>query len=246
MNENMNVVNSTLSLEVSQYNVSFGFSIANIEGIPTPFAYRPEINVDMGIINSIFIGQEYNLPIENFQPKLILDCGANIGCSAVYFANKYPEAQIYSIEPSKENFKLLQFNTLMYDNIHAINSALWDKETILGVDFSEMYPGSPLGCMVFETEKNAPHIFKSTTVAKLLADSGFDEIDLLKIDIEGSEKEVFSAPDVDKWLSKVKVLTIELHDRMKPGCSRAFFKAISKYNWHFELRGENLIFIRAD
>ena len=77
-----------------------------------------------------------------------------------------------------------------------------------------------------------------------MAESGFDEIDLLKIDIEGAEKEVFGAPDVDEWLSKVKVLTIELHDRMKRGCSYEFFKAMSKYHWHFALRGENLIFMR--
>ena len=86
--------------------------------------------------------------------------------------------------------------------------------------------------------------FRTTTVSKILAESGFDEIDLMKIDIEGAEKEVFSAPDVDEWLSKVKVLVIELHDRMKKGCSRAFFTAMSKYDWHFELRGENLIFMR--
>ena len=53
-----------------------------------------------------------------------------------------------------------------------------------------------------------------------------------------------SAPDVDEWLPKVKVLVIELHDRMKRGCSYAFFKAMSKYQWYFTLRGENLIFIR--
>ena len=98
--------------------------------------------------------------------------------------------------------------------------------------------------MTIDTTADNPHAIKTTTVSKILAESGFDEIDLMKIDIEGAEKEVFSAPDVDDWLSKVKVLVIELHDRMKKGCSRAFFTAMSKYDWHFELRGENLIFMR--
>ena len=98
--------------------------------------------------------------------------------------------------------------------------------------------------MTFETTADDPAAFRTTTIGKLLADSGFNEIDLLKIDIEGAEKEIFAAPDVDDWLSKVNVLTIELHDRMKRGCSYAFFKAISKYNWFFTFRGENLIFIR--
>lgn len=174
---------------------------------------------------------------------MILDCGGNIGCAAVYFANKYPDAQIYSIEPGKDNFKLLKFNTALYDNIHSIKSALWDKETFVQVT-KPSEKSTPLGLMTFETTADDKDAFKTTTVVKLLAESGFDEIDLLKVDIEGAEKEVFSAPDVDEWLPKVKVLTIELHDRMKRGCSYAFFKAMSKYKWFFAFRGENLIFIR--
>ena len=224
-----------------QFNMPFDFSVINIPVVSTPVAYRP-IAEDTGIINSIFGAQEYQLPnIENYQPKLILDCGGNIGCAAVYFANKYPDAQIYSIEPESDNFKLLTFNTAFYDNIHPIKSALWDKETFIRVEDRGF---GKLGFMTFETTADDPAAFRTTTVSKLLAESGFDEIDLLKIDIEGAEKEVFSAPNVDDWLSKVNVLTIELHDRMKLGCSDEFFKAISRYKWYFAFRGENLIFIR--
>ena len=100
--------------------------------------------------------------------------------------------------------------------------------------------------MTFETTADDPRAFKTMTISQLLKKSGFNEIDLLKIDIEGAEKEVFGAPDVDEWLSKVKVMTIELHDRSKPGCSHEVFKAISKYHWHFEVRGENLLFMREN
>ena len=224
----------------NQLNESFGFNLVSIPGISTPFACRP-INDDLGIANSIFGFQEYLLPIENFQPKLILDCGGNIGSAAVYFANKYPDAQIYSVEPEKDNFKLLKFNTALYENIHPIKSALWDKETFIRVEDRGF---GKVGFMTFETNADALDAFRTTTVAKLLAESGFDEIDLLKVDIEGAEKEVFSAPDVDEWLPKVKVLVIELHDRMKRGCSYEFFKAVSKYKWFFAFRSENLIFIR--
>ncbi|MBR3051744.1 MAG: FkbM family methyltransferase [Selenomonadaceae bacterium] len=217
-----------------------GIKVTLVNGVQTPFAYRPN---DKPIVDSIFDLQEYLLPIENFQPKLILDCGGNIGCTAVYFANKYPAAQIYSVEPEKNNFKLLKFNTAFYDNIHPLKSALWDKETFIRVEDKGF---GIAGFMTFETTADDPDAFKTTTVAKLLAESSFDEIDLLKIDIEGAEKEVFSAPDVDEWLPKVKVLTIELHDRMKRGCSYEFFKAVSKYKWFFAFRGENLIFIREE
>ena len=217
-----------------------GLTVTLPKGVQTPFAYR---KADETIVHSIFDAEEYKLPIENFQPKLILDCGGNIGCAAVYFANQYPDAQIYSVEPEKNNFKLLKFNTSLYDNIHPIKSALWNSETFIRVEDRGF---GVAGYMTFETTADDSAAFKTTTVAKLLADSGFDEIDLLKIDIEGAEKEVFSAPDVDEWLSKVKVLTIELHDRMKRDCSYEFFKAVSKYKWFFGLNGENLVFIRED
>jgi len=212
-----------------------------IPGIPTPFGLR---KADEPIAQSIFVTQEYQLPtIKDFQPKLILDCGGNIGCAAVYFANKYPTAQIYSVEPEKDNFKLLKFNTAFYDNIHPIKSALWGKETFIRVEDRGF---GIAGFMTFETTTDDPNAFKTTTVGKLLTESGFDEIDLLKIDIEGAEKEVFSAPDVDEWLPKVKVLTIELHDRMKRGCSYELFRVVSKYKWFFAFSGENLIFIREN
>ena len=187
--------------------------------------------------------EEYRLPIENFQPKLILDCGANIGISAVYFANKYPDAQIYSIEPDKETFIVLKYNTCFYDNIHAINAGLWGKETFIRVE-NRGY--GHLGWMTFETAEDDPAALKTITISKILQESGFDTIDLLKVDIEGAEKEVFGAPDVHEWLSRVNVVAIELHDRQKRGCSYAFFHAMSKYDWFFGLRGENLMFIRED
>lgn len=191
-------------------------------------------------MNSIFQFHEYALPIENFQPKFIIDGGGNIGCSAVYFANLYKDAQIYSVEPATDNFKLLKYNTSFYDNIHVINSALWHKETFIKVKMIE----NNLGWMASETNANDLNAIKTTTILKILKESGFDKIDLLKIDIEGAEKEVFSDPNVDEWLSKVNVLVIELHDRMKRGCGNAFFRAMTKYNWFFAFRGENLIFIR--
>ena len=112
-------------------NLPFEYKVTRIEGLP--FFFRPIVE-DVAIIESIFGSQEYQLPLNNFQPKLILDCGGNIGCAAVYFANKYPTAQIYSVEPEKENFTLLKYNTALYNNVHWINSALWDKETFIRVE----------------------------------------------------------------------------------------------------------------
>jgi hypothetical protein len=68
-----------------------------------------------------------------------------------------------------------------------------------------------------------------------------DKIDVLKIDIEGSEKEVFE--NSSQWINLVNVFFIELHDRMKDGCAKSFFNAIGHINYKFlpEFVGDNII-----
>ena len=214
------------------------FSFYKIDYIRTPLIFRKE---DEWLIEPIFKEREYTIPINRFRPEFILDCGANIGTSAVYFANVYPDAKILSVEPDTENFELLKLNTSPYPNIKCIKSALWNKETYVGLTG---YP--PAAFMTYETNADDPKAIKTTTISKLFADSGFAMIDLLKIDIEGAEKEVFEAPDIHDWLSKVKVIAIELHDRFKLGCSKAVFSALIKYDFFLWQCGENLIFIREE
>ena len=106
MAENFNITSSRVKF----------FKLENIKGEPLPFAFRPGTS-DEYVVNAIFKTQEYLLQLKNFQPKLILDCGGNIGCSAVYFAVKYPSAKIYCVEPQKDNFTLLKMNTKFYANV---------------------------------------------------------------------------------------------------------------------------------
>jgi hypothetical protein len=79
----------------------------------------------------------------------------------------------------------------------------------------------------------------SVTIPELLARIPSGRINLLKIDIEGAERELFQA-NAGEWLSKVDVLVIELHDRFKQGCSKAFYSAICNRDFHQEQVGENI------
>jgi len=220
------------------------FQMANISNMKVPLAYRPNTS-DMWLLEKIFKEQEYNFSIANFNPRLILDCGANVGYSAAYFTNKYPEAKIIAVEPEPYNFKMLQYNTHFYDNVQCIRSALWNKEGYIKI-LPDM-PGNTLAFMTEDTTADDPEALKTITVSKLLEISGFDEIDLLKIDIEGAEREVFSEEgQPDEWLPRVKIMIMELHDRMKVDCSYEVFRAISKYKYLMQVIGENLLFIRQD
>ena len=78
------------------------------------------------------------------------------------------------------------------------------------------------------------------TIDEIFQLSGQPTIDVLKIDIEGAEKEVFESV-FENWIEHTKVIVVETHDRFKAGTSKALFSTISKYNFSLELCGENLV-----
>ena len=83
------------------------------------------------------------------------------------------------------------------------------------------------------------NIVESTTLNQLIMDYDIPSIDILKIDIEGSEKEVFSHNT--EWLEKVDLIFIEFHDRKKQGCRETFFKAIEGFVQETYQKGETAI-----
>lgn len=204
------------------------------------------ISSDKGILEDIFINEPYSLNvlhsiIEGFDPKIIIDCGANIGIGSLYFNYKFPKAKIIAIEPENENYEMLLKNTKNIKNIECLNTGLWSKECYLEIVEGGNITSS--GFIVQECEKKE-NSMKAESINSLIKKYSIEEIDILKIDIEGAEKELFS--ENIEWLSKVKILIIELHDRRKEGTAKSLFEAIYGYNYHFDISGENLIFYFKD
>lgn len=200
---------------------------------------------DPSTYKQIFINQEYDFLVEN-QPKVIIDAGANIGLASIYFANKYPDAKIIAIEPEQSNFELLKENTAAYPHVVPVQAALWHKnEEINLID-----PG--LGKWGFMTEVKYPskklqgntcHTVMGLTIDEIMKQYGLNKIGILKIDIEGAEKEVFS--NTSSWLERVDVIIIELHERMKAGCNRSFYCGSNGFDneWY---QGENIYLSRRN
>ena len=165
------------------------------------------------------------------EPTVVVDAGANTGLSALWFATKYPKAIVLSIEPSPDNFELLVENTRHLPNVVPICAALWSETGTVSL----LDPGQgPWAYRVAESKSDARQLEVSETdvisaidVPTLMATYGVDHIDILKIDIEGSEREVFE--DAAGWIDRVHAIVIELHDRIKPGCSRSFFAATPQF-----------------
>ena len=96
------------------------------------------------------------------------------------------------------------------------------------------------GFMISETPTGTPGAIQAITIPDLMRQQQCDAIDILKIDIEGSEKELFES-GYDTWLPKVSTLVIELHDRMREGAALSFFRALTNYNFRLAIKDENIV-----
>lgn len=206
-----------------------------LAGAKFPFHLRQNTS-DIQTFEHIFINHQYKFQL-NFKPKHIFDLGANIGLASIYFANRFPTATIFAVEPDNSNFEMLLKNTEPYKNIHCLKYGVWYKEANLKiVDTGEGH----WGFITKEVEEVNENTVEAKSIDGLMVESGITQIDLLKIDIEGAEKKIFEC-GFQKWLPKVKCMVIELHDRTHEGCSKAFFKALSSYDFSLRIRQENLI-----
>jgi FkbM family methyltransferase len=170
----------------------------------------------------------------------ILDGGANIGDSSVIMQITYKPSILLAIEPDGENYGLLRKNTASYPNIKCMKAALWDCDTSL-ILHSKV--GSTVSSRV-ECANGGGDTVTARSITSLARESGLSGFDLVKLDIEGAEREVLSS-DEGAWLAKCNVFILELHDHMAPGAGRVLVKAIDKWGpFRMSIAGEYIVFVR--
>lgn len=98
--------------------------------------YLRKKSSDVDTFYQNIIYEQYRLKNIPFSPKVIVDAGANIGLSALYFSNQYPASKIYALEPFKENYDLLVKNTKKHSQIIPLHTALWRESRSLMVSDS--------------------------------------------------------------------------------------------------------------
>jgi hypothetical protein len=91
-----------------------------------PLYYRL-FSSDLFVIDQIFGAEEYSVAKKlSPPPKIIVDCGANIGCTSVYLLNIFPGARVISIEPDQDNCRVLTLNLNPYgERATVIPAAVW-------------------------------------------------------------------------------------------------------------------------
>jgi FkbM family methyltransferase len=130
--------------------------------------------------------------------------GANIGLSVLYFKRLYNRAKIIAFEADPVICKMLEENIKEYgyNNIEAINAAVWKERTSL-----RFHSEGSVGGKIEFNESRDDNMVDVPTIR--LRDYLSNPVDFLKIDIEGAEYEVLK--DCHDLLSNVRNLFIEYH-----------------------------------
>lgn len=192
---------------------------------------------DIPLFANIFILREYNVPLDG-QVKTIIDCGANIGLASLYFISKFPNAEIIAIEPEENNYQLLKHNLESYENVRCLNKGVWSTSTNLEVINANH---GNHAFMVKESSISSERSIEAVSIDDILNEFQLSEIDILKIDIEGSEEQVFLSDPT--WLKKVRMIFCEIHENIKPGLT-VKIKSLLEPDFIFFMHGEYHVFKR--
>eukprot|EP00271_Cylindrocystis_brebissonii_P005777 TRINITY_DN1804_c0_g1_i1.p1 TRINITY_DN1804_c0_g1~~TRINITY_DN1804_c0_g1_i1.p1 ORF type:complete len:440 (+),score=75.47 TRINITY_DN1804_c0_g1_i1:805-2124(+) len=199
---------------------------------------------------------EYDVVKPGMPFTTILDGGANCGIATVIFATMFPEATIVSVEPSTSNFLALQRNTAAYRNVIPIHAGLWPRVAPLVLTNGGRTPSErEWGFMVQEDSVSLDRgtvldTLQGVSVEFLYQVLGLPGFDLLKIDIEGSEKELMGkAPNNPlEWLDGAKMAMLEVHQDMREGSKEAVAMAFAERpSWRWVQQwGEYHIYTKGD
>ena len=177
---------------------------------------RKRPSSDYKVYRQVFKNKEYAIVIDVYNQNFktadslnIVDAGSNVGYTSLFFSLHLNVKKIIAIEPDKENFKMLEINVQAFRKIKPLWAALTsdigskfiiDDQYRDGLDWSKTTTASKKGDI------------SGITMAEIINNENLNFIDILKIDIEGSERFLFKE-GVDKDFLKItKVIAIEIHD----------------------------------
>lgn len=222
---------------VSETNDYFVVTLSNTKQL---FKIRKAPSSDLKVFGQVFNGFEYQKLMQAYeaffkeQPFNLIDAGANVGYTTALFHAQYPNIKSITIEPSSENFKMLQYNTATYTNqTIAVQGGLWSSNAYLKIvnDFRDQ---SDWAIRVEATDEITD--LQAFTVQSILDKNALSEVAILKMDIEGGESEVFAANADVSFLKSIRAIAIEIHDEFE--CRSRIENYLTEYGFTWQQVGE--------
>lgn len=171
-----------------------------LKNLRYPILIRPGTQDVVTVIDNV-IREEYGQFTSVRAPKWMIDAGAYIGDTASYFLSRFPELKVVALEPNPPSYEMAKQNLKPYgERAILLKKGLFSNEEIL--HFSGGGTGASIGNAGFEIH--------CTTVLSLLNMYSIPRLDILKMDIEGAEENVF-ASNPEAWLKRIDLLILEIH-----------------------------------
>ena len=217
------------------------------------FFYRRRQS-DLSVIRQVYCQREYDLSrfpqwqgviaayadmLARDVLPLVIDCGANIGVSARWFAEMFPSARVLALEPDRDNARLALVNTEHLDNVLVIETAVGSESGRVKMQTFEHHAWaaraerSDAGISVATINNFTGHGYYSK-----------QELLLVKIDIEGFESDLFAANT--EWVVKAHCIIAEPHDWHPDlrGTSRNMMRVMGNSGCEMVVSGENLVWFK--
>jgi FkbM family methyltransferase len=209
---------------------------------------------DQAVLEQIFFTEEFNIStapqfawirvvynkmLAAGKTPLIVDCGANIGLSALYFAKHLPQARIVGIEPARDNIDMARRNTGHNPLIEIVEAAVYDEARPLEIANPE---AEKFAYRVREARTSSAQSVEGITIPALMQRYGARRNLIVKVDIEGGELALFRSNT--GWLNHTDLLIAETHDWLFPGqgTSRTLFQALAGRTFEVIQKGEYISF----
>lgn len=209
-----------------------------LKGYDHPILLRPNTS-DFLIFRHVFLYREYPI-FKNYQPTTIIDAGANIGLASIYFKKHYPDARILAIEPEESNCRMFKDNLAKYSDVILLQGVLLGQAGLRTEIVNPESSKSSFQTKVNDSDDDMGRFrIPSYSINQLMEEYQLETVGIVKIDIEGAEKDVFSHNT--EWIANTENIFIELHDHYVEGCSQALIEAIIGHGFIIRFSGENLV-----
>lgn len=185
------------------------------------------------LYSEIFMQQLYFFKNEKNNP-IIIDCGSNVGLSIIYFKYLYPNAKIIGFEPNRNTFDLLKRNIENNNlkNVQIFNFAIADYDGFINFYDDQSIEGS----LVSGVHSSRTAVAK-TEVACITLNHYLDQqIDFLKMDIEGAEGICFKDIDLSRKIKNINKMILECHHNIQSSKNLVqVLNILEKNNFHYQI-----------
>lgn len=173
-----------------------------LRSVNHPFFVRPHTS-DIRIITDNIIREEYGqFEVSQYGDiHWMIDAGAYIGDTTAYFLSRFPDLKVIALEPNLPAYQMLVRNlSPYYPRAIPLQMGLWGEDKIM------KFSGRATAARISEIGND----IVCSSIPSLMKQHSIPRLNILKMDIEGAEENVFAA-NSEGWLKNTDIIIIEFH-----------------------------------